>query len=388
MEKHYLVYTSHLSMKPDSAHEIFDVMCANAAKNIGYSSVCAYPDYTDSKSWFSPATPQAPTQAFKDFYDVDEGLKILPLPVPKLLEKSKNRLFNSYRFIYQYYLPFQVLPKTDIVHTRDWSCAKLAVKKKVNVIFEKHYFQEKALEPEFTNSPYLKLAVTQSDLIKKSLIESGMPENKVVALHNGFSQSFLVRNPEASQEWRNKLLKNNRQHLVVYSGALYSFKGIDILIDAAKLLPEIQFAATGGTPEQVESYRQSAREKQVDNIDFLGWILPTSSLIDLLQAADILAHPHCSGRSASFTNPIKFFQYIAVGVPIVATEIEPLMEFKTSPIVGAWCEPDDPAKFAEAIQTVLQKYPRKVEGYVENLTFAQQYTWEARIEKIRQLANL
>lgn len=376
MEKNYLVYTSHLSMKPDSAHEIHDVMCANAAKNLGYSSVFTYPNFAPSsttKQWLSPATPQSPTQAFKEFYNVDNDLKIIPLPIPKFLEKSKNKIINSYRLIYQYYLPFQILPKAKIVHTRDWSCVKAAVKKKINVIFERHYFQEKAMEPEITNSPYLKIAVTQSDLIKKSLIESGMPEHKIFSLHNGFGQSFLIREPEAAQEWRNRLLKN-RQQLVIYSGALYSFKGIDVLIDAAKNLPNVQFAVTGGTTEQVEHYRQSAKDKQVDNIDFLGWILPRSSLVSLLQAADILAHPHCSGHSASFTNPVKFFQYIAVGVPIVATEIEPLMEFKQSPIIGGWCEPDHPVKFAECIKKVLQQYPRKVEGYAENISFAQQFT--------------
>ncbi|WP_242577750.1 glycosyltransferase [Chroococcus sp. FPU101] len=379
-------------MKPDSAHEIHDVMCANAAKNLGYSSIFAYPNYeppsSKTKQWLFPSTPQLPTQAFKEFYNVDDGLKITPLPIPKLLDKYKNRIINPYKLVYQYYLPLHIIPTAKIVHTRDWSCVKAAVKKKINVIYERHYFEERVMEPKITNSPYLKIAITQSDLIKKSLIEFGMPEHKVFSLHNGFSQSFLVREPEAAQEWRNKLLKNNRQQLVIYSGALYSFKGIDVLIDAAKHLPNVQFAVTGGTPEQVEHYRQSAKDKQVDNIDFLGWILPRSSLISLLQAADILAHPHCSGHSASFTNPVKFFQYIAVGVPIVATEIEPLMEFKKSPIVGAWCEPDHPVKFAECIKKVLQQYPRKVEGYAENISFAQQFTWEARSAKILQLANL
>jgi glycosyltransferase involved in cell wall biosynthesis len=390
MEKYYLVYTSHLTMQPDSAHEIHDVMCANAAMNLGYSSLITYPDHesssTNPKDWLFPFKPQSPSQKFKNFYNVDDSLKTAVLPLPNIIKKSKNKFLNPGRLIYQYYLPYQIFPHTHIVHTRDWNCVKAAVKAKIPAIYERHYFQDKSLEPEIVNSPFFKIAITQSDLIKKSLIEFGMPEEKSVTMHNGFSQSFLIRELEAAQEWRKKLLKNNRQYLVIYSGALYSFKGIDILVDVAKQLPDIQFAVTGGTDEQVQHYRQLAQDKQVENIDFLGWILPRAKLVSLLQSADILAHPHCSGHSANFTNPVKFFQYLGAGVPIVATEILPLMEFKDSPIIGGWCQPDDPIAFAECIQYVLQQYPRKVTGYTENISFAKEFSWEARSARILEMA--
>jgi glycosyltransferase involved in cell wall biosynthesis len=381
-------------MQPDSAHVIHDVMCANAALNLGYRSLIAYPDRdrlsTNPKDWLFPFNPQPPSQEFKDFYNVDESLQTATLPIPYLFKKIKNKSINSERLIYlllyQFYLPLQVFPKTQIVHTRDWNCVRAAVRTQIPVIYERHYFQEKKLEPDIVNSPFFKLAVTQSPSIQKNLIESGIPQEKSVALHNGFSQAFLIREPEAAEEWREKLLKNDRQHLVIYSGALHSFKGIDVLIDAAGQLPQVQFAVTGGTDEQVQHYRQLARDKQVKNIDFLGWILPRAKLTSLLQAADLLAHPHCSGYAASFTNPVKFFQYIASGVPIVATEILPLIEFKNSPIVGGWCQPDDPIAFAECIQQVLTRYPRKVAGYQENISFAHQFTWEMRSHRILKMA--
>jgi glycosyltransferase involved in cell wall biosynthesis len=55
-------------------------------------------------------------------------------------------------------------------------------------------------------------------------------------------------------------LKTQRQFLVIYSGALYPFKGVDLLIDVAKQLPHIQFAVTGGTEEQVKHYQQLSQE--------------------------------------------------------------------------------------------------------------------------------
>lgn len=120
----------------------------------------------------------------------------------------------------------------------------------------------------------------------------------------------------------------------------------------------------------------------MENVKFLGWILPRERLVSLFQAADILAHPHCSGKSANFTNPVKFFQYMASGTPMVVTEIPPLMEFKASPLIASWCEPDNPDKLANSISHTLAKYPRKIEGYAASIDFAKQFSWENRITKI------
>lgn len=89
-----------------------------------------------------------------------------------------------------------------------------------------------------------------------------------------------------------------------------------------------------------------------------------------------------SGNAANFTNPVKFFQYMAAGTPLVITEIPPLMVFKDSPLIAGWCEPDNHHQLAECIQHVLQKYPRKVEGYAASIDFAHQFSWENRTAKI------
>lgn len=388
--KHCIFYSNQICKKPDSAHEIHDVMCANAAANLGISTVLTYPETSQDfllSSFFSPFKPQQPERDFVEFFNVQESLKVAILPVPRLFKSLNIKLINSGNLIYKYYLPFHVFPMAKVIYTRNWSCVKAAVQYKIPTIYEKHYFQKIPFEPEIVNSRFFKISITQSEPIRESLIKAGMPPEKVVWMHNGFSPSFLERQLEEAQVWRNELLDNGHKHLVVYSGALYPYKGVNLLIDVAKQLPQIQFALTGGTEKQVEGYRQQAREKQVENMNFLGWILPRSRLISLLQAADILAHPHCSGREANFTNPVKFFQYMASGTPIVATEIPPLIPFKSSPMAAAWCPPDNPTAFAQCIAQVLQIYPRKIEGYGQNMEFSRQFSWEERSAKILNYVN-
>ena len=107
-----------------------------------------------------------------------------------------------------------------------------------------------------------------------------------------------------------------------------------------------------------------------------------NELASLLQAADVLAHPHCSGKAATFTSPLKLFDYFASGTPIVATEIPSLVEFQDTQSITAWCEPDNPSKFAECLKQVLETHPRKVEGYPDSIEFVKQFSWENRAAKI------
>ncbi|MBF2063331.1 MAG: glycosyltransferase [Calothrix sp. C42_A2020_038] len=386
MQNKYLFYTGELSLKPDTAHEIHDVLCANAAANLGYSSVLAYHEKNVSLlnlSWlFNPFQPQKPSSKFIDFYNSQEYLKVAPLPMPYPVDRVPGKLTNSSTVATKYYLPLHLRRYIKIVHTRDWNFAKASVKNKIPVIFEKHHFQTTGFEAEIINSPYFQIAITQSEPVRQSLIEHGMPSEKVAWIYNGFEQAFLERQPQQAQQWRQELLKDNRQILVVYSGALYKFKGIDLLIEVAKQMPHIQFAVTGGKDSQVEAYRQIAKEQNAQNISFLGWIMPRERLVSLFQAADLLAHPHLSGKEADFTNPVKFFQYMASGTPIITTEIPPLMPFKDSPLIACWCEPDNPQKFVHAVQRALDKYPRRVEGYIDSINYARQFSWESRILNI------
>jgi glycosyltransferase involved in cell wall biosynthesis len=386
LKKHYLFFSNHLSLKPDTAHEIHDVLCANAAANLGYSSVLTYPDQTLGKfnpiAWAAPFKLQKPDQRFTEFYDTQDYLQVAPLPLPWLSDRHSSKFTNSSTIVCKYYLPVHISPKTQLVHTRNWNFAKAAVKNEIPVIYESHYYQETPFEKAIVSSPWFQVAITQSALTRKNLVQCGMPDEKAVALHNGFERSFLIRQPQEAEHWRRELLKDGRNQLVVYSGALYRFKGVDLLIEVAKELPEIQFIVTGGTESQVSAYQELSQQKGVENITFLGWILPRQRLVSLFQAADMLAHPHCSGKEADFTNPVKFFQYIASGTPIVATTIAPLLEFKLPHLAMDWCEPDDSIQFSDCLRLALKKYPRKIEGYAENIEFGQQFSWENRIQKI------
>ncbi len=383
-KKHYIYFIREELPQPE-AHLVQSTNAANAAANLGYSTVLVYP-YKGKKA-LNPIKLIRPFQPIKTpeklikYYNLQENIQVSPLPMPFPIDYIKTKFTNSNTIASKYYFPFHILPTTKIVHSRDWNFIQAAVKNGVPAIYEHHHHEDKAFPQQIVKNPLFQIAVTVADTVKESMIANGMPPEKVVKLHNGYNRLFMERHPEAATEWRKKLLKNGREKLVVYSGALRQFKGIDILIEVAKQLPHVEFVCAGGKETQVKHYQQLAKEKQIDNINFLGFILQ-QELASLLQAADILAHPHCSGNAATFTSPLKLFDYFASGTPIVATTIPSLTEFENTKAVAAWCQPDNPTEFTTSILRVLETHPRKIQGYSDSIDFIKQFSWENRAAKI------
>jgi glycosyltransferase involved in cell wall biosynthesis len=382
--KYYTFFTANALPQSNAAHLVHDVHSANAVANLGYPTILAYYRLGlaawNPIDWVLPFRPSSPPQDLISYYQVQENLQAVQLSMP-LSAKQGGKWTNPSTFACKYYFPTHILQRTQILHTLDWNLVKTAVRRSIPVIYEREHNQKFAYEPEIVNSPFFQVAVTVADSVRQNLIKNGMPPEKIVKLHLGYNKFFLERQPQQAEVWRQKLLTGGRSHLVVYAGGLYRFKGVDLLIDVAKMLPDVQFAIAGGDEAKVEAYRQRAREQQVSNISFIGYVLH-QDLPGLLQAADVLAHPHLSGEAAEFTSPLKFFDYITSGAPIVASEIPPLMEFKGTNAVAAWCEPDDPGQFAQGVAQVLQAYPRRSGGFELKATILSDYSWENRISKI------
>lgn len=383
-KKNYIYFIREELPKPE-AHLVQSTNAANAAANLGYSTVLVYPDKgkkaLNPVNLILPFRPRKTPEKIRKFYNLQEKLKISPLPMPFPIDHIKTKFTNSNTIATKYYFPFHILPKTKIVHSRDWNFIEAAVKNGIPAIYEHHHHEDKPFAQEIVKNPLFQISVTVADTVRESMIANGIPPEKVVKLHNGYNRLFMERHPEAAAEWRKKLLKNGREKLVVYSGALEQFKGIDILIEVAKELPQVQFVCAGGKDNKVKHYQQLAQENQVENITFLGFILQ-QELASLLQAADILAHPHCSGKAATFTSPLKLFDYFASGTPIVATRIISLREFENTKAIAAWCEPDNPIEFTTSIKQVLETHPRKMNGYSDSVDFVKQFSWENRAAKI------
>ncbi|HSM83648.1 MAG TPA: glycosyltransferase [Nodosilinea sp.] len=387
MPPHYLFFIRDTLPQP-AAHLIQTVQCANAAASLGYPAQLAFVDRGGRAwqpwRWVQPR-PQPVDGEFARFFNLpagaQNGLELLPLAMPWPIDRVRHRLTNASTVACKYYWPLHLAARTALVHTRDWNFAKAALKQGVPVVFECHHHPEKPFEPEMATHPLLQVVVTVIDTVKASIIRNGVPEKKVVTVPNGFNAGFLARHPAAAQGWRDRLLGQGFTQLVVYAGALHEFKGVDLLLEIAPRFPQVKFALAGGPAERQRHYCDRTTALGLTNVDVLGF-LDQRDLAHLLQAADALAHPHLQGQAATFTSPLKLFDYLAAGPPVVASRIPSLANWPLAGQIAAWCDPNQPLAFADSLRQVLDHRPRPAAGFTPDHQVLRPYSWEARIETI------
>jgi glycosyltransferase involved in cell wall biosynthesis len=140
---------------------------------------------------------------------------------------------------------------------------------------------------------------------------------------------------------------------LVYMGWLQELRGLDTLIEA---LPHVidrgeeVYLVLGGEGDHKETLRQLARELEVDDyVVFVGWVEPDRGP-EFLASADVGVIPH---RVSPFTNttvPNKLFDYMMVGLPVLATAMRPVERIVEAEACGRIVPPDaSPEAVADAI---------------------------------------
>lgn len=109
--------------------------------------------------------------------------------------------------------------------------------------------------------------------------------------------------------------------VVLYTGTFEAYQGLDLLYAAARHVrtqrPDARFLMVGGQPEQVEQARADAAAAGVADVMVFTGQRPAEEIPRFLDAADILVSP----RSRGTNTPLKIYQYLRSGRPIVATRL-------------------------------------------------------------------
>lgn len=159
--------------------------------------------------------------------------------------------------------------------------------------------------------------------------------------------------------------------IALYAGHLYGWKGIDTIIAAARLSPEILFVVVGGTARDVASTQ--SRVRNMPNVSLLGH-MPRTEIPKYLAAADVLVLPNTARNeeSAQYTSPLKLFEYMASGTPIVASDLPSVREILSGD-TAFLVAPDNPAALAEGVVAALADSSRARRALEEST----KHTWEA-----------
>jgi len=259
--------------------------------------------------------------------------------------------------------------------------------KKGLVIYEVHdmprdYFDKVALYV-LRLVPFILITVTRT-LAQDISKVSGIPLGKILVLPDGVdSEKFDI--DLSKSEARKNIGYTDAKKLIVYTGNPYPWKGVFVLLEAAKLLPDTSVYFVGGKMEEVEALRKAAG--RAENVTIIPYV--SHDKVPLyLKAADVLVVPNSATYRMSelYTSPLKLFEYMASLRPIVASALPSIKEILTDR-ENAYLVPADNAKeLATGIQTALS------DGGQEDIvnkayTDAKMYTWDNRISVIMENIN-
>src|SRR5262249_39130205 len=109
--------------------------------------------------------------------------------------------------------------------------------------------------------------------------------------------------------------------IVLYTGTSEPYQGLDLLFAAAREVarqrPGVRFVLAGGRPEQLVDARSQVEAAGVRDVVIFAGLRPAEQIPAFLDAADVLVSP----RSTGTNTPLKIYQYLRSGRPIVATRL-------------------------------------------------------------------
>ena len=109
--------------------------------------------------------------------------------------------------------------------------------------------------------------------------------------------------------------------VVLYTGTFEAYQGLDLLFAAAAEVkarrPDVRFVLAGGRPDQIEAFRRDAARAGIADVVMFAGQRPADEIPAYLDAADVLVSP----RSTGTNTPLKIYQYLRSGRPIVATRL-------------------------------------------------------------------
>lgn len=174
---------------------------------------------------------------------------------------------------------------------------------------------------------------------------------------------------------------------VGYVGHLYRGRGVEVIAATAAELPDISFEIVGGTEADLARWRSQVTPP---NLTFRGFVAPAEVPL-ALQRMDILLAPYQArvlvaggrGETSRWMSPLKVFEYMASGRPMVVSDLPVLRECLEAGETALMVNPTDTSAWVKAIRQLAgDSALRRRLGTAARAMFLEHHTWDARTNRI------
>lgn len=212
-----------------------------------------------------------------------------------------------------------------------------------------------------------------SDKFKQNLLEKGVPTNKIVVVSNWINLDQVKHIERSQNDLYKELGLANEDNVVVYAGNCGISQGVDIIIEAAMILPNIKFVVFGGGSE-FDSIKKTVFENGLSNV-IVRELLPLDRVSEVYSLGN-LAIITCKKGVGTSGLPSKTWSIMACNTPIIASyDLDSdLAKLINKANAGVCVEPENVEALASAIESFFsmnmllkaEDNIRNLRAYVEN----------------------
>ena len=172
--------------------------------------------------------------------------------------------------------------------------------------------------------------------------------------------------------------------VLAFVGALRPWHGLDVAIRALPLLPTAVLCVAGDGPIRGPMGQLAEAIGVADRVHWLGH-RPHAEMPRLLAAADLALAPYPELPAFGFS-PLKLYEYLGAGIPVVASDIGQIRSALENGRWGSLVAPGDAEALAAGVRSVLAD-PAGARSRAEaaRSMALEHHSWRARATRITDL---